>query len=130
MSQEELSNVYMTSTEFAEIRSQCMELVDTKDFNNEGYYLRGLDKQTDHYRTQIDQLRYEIQDAVFLIQELAYQSNVEYEAAAEIIAKVVSKKSEPAVAAAHMTGVSDLFTAFKDTWTQRHIPTVVTPEEN
>ena len=125
MSEEELNGVYMHPNDFVEIRSQCIELVEDRDFNTEGYFLRGLDKQTDHYREKVDNLRYEIQDAVFLIQELAYQSNID---CTEIIAKVVSKKSEPAVAAAHMSGVSDLFSAFKDTWTQRHIPDVVTPE--
>ena len=34
-----------------------------------------------------------------------------------------SKFSEPAVVAAQVAAVSDMFSSFKDTWTQRNIPT-------
>ena len=173
MSSDEISDVYMTPNDFKRIRNECLQLVQQKDFTKDGYLLRGLDKQTNSYQSRRDDIHYQVQDTVFLIQELArnqrYQlqqmqkekekakkqqqqqhqngdnppnegeeedekdANIvsEYEDdVMEFLAKVCAKKSEPAVIAAHTAAISDLFSVHKDTWTQRHIPTVLPTDED
>ena len=165
MDPEDFKNVYMTDEDFQRIRNECFQLLDSSDFLKDGYLLRGLDKQTNEYRTRRDDIHYQVQESVFCIQELANHQRYQLQQeqmlrekqrekdklngtynpeeddgidivaeynndVTEFMAKVCAKKSEPAVIAAHTAAISDLFSVYKDTWTQRHIPTVADTDED
>ena len=125
MSTDELTSVWMKGDEFNSIRSSCRTMVNNVDSGElppEGFaLLRGLDQHMKNYKERRDEIHSQVHEAVFRLQRFQTLSGVNM---SEEISKACIKYSEPALIAAHMAAISDLFTAFKDTWTQRHIPTV------
>ena len=68
-----------------------------------------------------DEIGRQVYDAVFRLQDFQWASGAD---CTELIAKASMKYSEPSAVAAQMAAMSDLFSSFKGTWTQRHIPTI------
>ena len=135
---QEIQDCYMNPNELKAIRMECRVAVKEydgkgKDGNKEhvekeGYYLRGLDQHTNKYRERKDDIAKQVYDAVFRIQDFAWNSGVDD--CTDMIAKASMKYSEPSVIAAQMAAMSDLFSSFKGTWTQRHIPTIESKPTN
>ena len=131
---QEIQDCYMHPNELKAIRRECCVAVkeydgkkDGKEQEREGYYLRGLDQHTNKYKERKDEIGKQVYDAVFRIQDFAWESGVDCD---EMIAKASMKYSEPSVIAAQMAAMSDLFSSFKGTWTQRHIPTIESKPTN
>jgi hypothetical protein len=124
-------DVYMSSEELAAIRRECIGTV--KQMNNdaaaggdgtgssmkEGEFLRGLDQHTLKYSERKKSIDRRVYDAVFRIQEFQRKTGVD---ASSIMAKHCAINSEPSVAAAHVAAISDVFSSFKGTWSERSIP--------
>lgn len=130
MSKKEIHDCWMTSEDLKAIRQACIGTV--REMNKgveppEGTFLRGLDQHSDKYRERKDEINNQIYDAVFRIQEFQRLSGKD---ASEVMAKMCTKYSEPSVIAAHMSAISDIFSAHKDTWTQRAIPDANVFEEH
>ena len=123
MSDEEIEDCWFGPAEFRSIRVECMDTVKEVDAGkqNEGYFLRGLDQHTLRYKERRDEIGHQVYLAVFEVQTYQWRTGID---ASDLIAQASQKYSQPAVAAAHMAAISDLFSAFKNTWTERHIPTV------
>jgi len=121
MSPEEIHDQWMTAEDLLNIRKSCIGTV--KDMNNgeppEGMFLRGLDQHTLKYKERKDEIDRQVYDAVFRIQEFQRMSGVD---ASDVMANLCTKYSEPSVIAAHTAAISDIFSSFKDTWSQRAIP--------
>ena len=74
------------------------------------------------YQKRSDAIIKKVQDSVFRVQK--YQRDHQWKDCSELIALASSKFSEEAVIAAQVAAVSDMFSSFKGTWSQRHIPTI------
>jgi hypothetical protein len=85
-----------------------------------GFLLRGLDQHTLKYQESKDAIGRDMYIAVFRIQDFQRSSGVD---AGELMAKMCAKHSERSVAAAQISAIADLFSCFKNTWSQRSIPT-------
>ena len=122
-----IHNTYLTSDDFASIRSECIDIVhELQDeygevIIKEGYFLRGLDKRTYKYSEHRDQIHNELQDAVYQIQQL---QKITGKDTTQLLADTCAKISQPSVVSAQMAAISDLFTSFQDTWMKRTIPTI------
>jgi hypothetical protein len=124
---EVVRDVYMSSEELSAIRKECIGTVkcmnDTEggsvDHYKEGQFLRGLDQHTLKYTERKKGIDRRVYEAVFRIQEFERSTGVD---ASEIMAKHCAINSEPSVAAAHIAAISDVFSAFKGTWSERSIP--------
>ena len=130
-SKKEMKATWMTRSDFKAIRMECRTAVKALDGQREdgkelpeGYYLRGLDQQTMVYNERSDVIIRKVHDAVFRIQQFQRENPSKVMDASLLMAKVSAKYSEPAVVAAQMAAISDLFAAFKGTWTKRSIPTI------
>ena len=123
MTDAEVEDCWFGPEDFRSIRVECMDTVKEVDAGKqqEGYFLRGLDQHTLRYKERRDEVGRQVYLAVFEIQTYQWATGVD---ASDLIAQASQKYSQAAVAAAHMAAISDLFSAFKNTWTERHIPTV------
>ena len=127
---QEWDDCYMHPEDLNAIRRECcatVKEIDSKTKNKkggemEGYFLRGLDQHTNKYSEQKGEIRKQVYDAVFRIQDFSWNSGVD---CTDLMAKASMKYSETSAVAAQMAAMSDLFSSFKGTWTQRHIPTIV-----
>eukprot|EP00529_Nitzschia_sp_RCC80_P031620 CAMPEP_0113458946 /NCGR_PEP_ID=MMETSP0014_2-20120614/10187_1 /TAXON_ID=2857 /ORGANISM="Nitzschia sp." /LENGTH=371 /DNA_ID=CAMNT_0000350491 /DNA_START=522 /DNA_END=1637 /DNA_ORIENTATION=+ /assembly_acc=CAM_ASM_000159 len=123
---EVVRDVYMSSSELTAIRRECIGTVkqmNDSDGNTEQYkegqFLRGLDQHTLKYTERKKGIDRRVYEAVFRIQEFERKTGVD---ASEIMAKHCAINSEPSVAAAHIAAISDVFSSFKGTWSERSIP--------
>jgi hypothetical protein len=124
LSTQEIRDVWMADEDFKSIRQECIGAVEIigKGDVSDGFLLRGLDQHTLKYKTARETIGRKVTDVVLSIQEFERASGVD---ASELMAKMCFKYSEPAVAAAQITAISDLFSCFRNTWSQRTIPTVL-----
>lgn len=113
----------MSDDEFLSIRHECLGTVGAigDEKVTDGFFLRGLDQQTNRYKQTRDFLQRQIYDAVLSVQEFEQANNVD---CSELMAKLSAKYSEASVVAAQSAALSDLFSSFKGTWSQRAIPTI------
>jgi hypothetical protein len=120
--EEEIRDVWMADEDFRSIQEECMGTVTMlgKGAVSNGFLLRGLDQHTLNYTESKDAIGRDLYTAVFRVQDFQRSTGVD---AAELMAKICAKYSEPSVAAAQISAISDLFSCFKDTWSQRSIPT-------
>lgn len=123
-SREEVSACYFSSRELNNIQRECIDIVSQADENcrpGDGHWLRGLDQHTLKYKKTQDRFHRQVHEAVFQIQEFQQSSGVN---TTEIMAELYAKYSAPSVAAAHMTAMSDLFSAFKGSYASREVPVI------
>ena len=121
MPPEVIRDTYMSPEDFVTIREDCAHLLHTADFTKEGYFLRGVDKSTWKYTTKRNEIHNKVHKAV---EDIQYMERITGQDYSDLLAKTCSKYSEPAAVAAQMAAISDLFSAFRGTWTQRAIPTI------
>lgn len=124
-----IRSTYMSSDDFTNIRSECIDLVhELQDENGdiiikEGYYLRGLDKRTYKYSVRRDAIHNELQDAVYHIQQVQQFTGKD---TSQLLAETCAKITQPSVISAQIAAISDLFTCFHDAWMKRTVPTIET----
>lgn len=118
-----IRDVYLSSDELRAIRRDCIGTVQQMneggDNMPEGSFLRGLDQHTLKYKERKTGIDKRVYETVFRIQEFQRNTGVD---ASHIMAKHCANNSEPSVAAAHIAAISDLFSSFKGTWSERSIP--------
>jgi hypothetical protein len=119
--EEEIRDVWMGDEDLRSIQEECMGAVQTigKGAVSDGFLLRGLDQHTLNYTEARAAIGHDLYVAVFRIQDFQRSSGVD---ATDLMAKLCTKYSEPSVAAAQCTAISDLFSCFKNTWSQRTAP--------
>jgi hypothetical protein len=124
LSKQEIRDVWMADEDFKSIRQECMGAVENigKGDVSDGFLLRGLDQHTLKYKAARESIGRKVTDVVLKIQEFERAHGVD---ASELMAKLCAKYSEPAVVAAQITAISDLFSCFRNTWSQRTIPTIL-----
>ena len=123
LSDDIVENCWMGPDDFKSIRVDCLSTVKEIDTGKqpEGYFLRGLDQHTMKYKERRDEIGRQVYMAVFELQTYQWSTGVD---ATDLIARASSKYSEPAAIAAHMAAISDIFSAFKNTWTARNFPSI------
>ena len=119
----EKRDIWMTSEEFLSIRMECLGKVGSigNEKVTDGFLLRGLDQHTNRYKATRDFIARQVYDAVLSVQDFEKRNNVD---CSELISKLCIKYSEPSRIAAQSAAISDIFSSFKDTWSQRAIPTI------
>ena len=136
MTREQIVECWMQPEDFRSIRLECRAVVKAVDSGRplpEGYFLRGLDQQTMEYRERSDGVVRRVYDAVFRVQQYQKELRATKRQGRGItdlsllMARVAAQNSEPAVIAAQLAAMSDLFSSFKDTSTKRCFPTIVEP---
>lgn len=113
----------MGSDDFTSIRQECLGTVSSigNDKVSDGFLLRGLDQHTNRYKETRDFIGRQLYDAVLSVQEFERTNGVD---CSELMGRLSRKYSEPSVVAAQSAALSDLFSSFKGTWSQRSIPTI------
>ena len=124
-SDKQIEESYYSHEELRAIRRECAEIVN--HVNNEGannteifFFLRGLDQHVTDYRRSQHARSKALYDALHRMQR--YQQLSGKDGGSEKMAEVLRKISEPAVAAAQVAAISDIFSSFKGTWTNRSVP--------
>jgi hypothetical protein len=124
LSKQEILDVWMTNEDIRDIQTECIGAVSMvgKGSVSNGFLLRGLDQHTLKYKEERDVIKDQVYDAVFSIQEFQRVTGTDV---SELICAMCEKRSEAAVVAAQIAAISDVFSSFKDTWSQRTIPVIV-----
>lgn len=120
----DIQNAYFSSKELQEIRAGCIDIVaqaDKERRKGDGFYLRGLDQHTHKYKQTRRMFSRQVYDTVFLIQKFEKTYGID---ASEKMAELCEKYSAPAVTAAQVAAMSDLFSAFKGSWSHRVTPLI------
>jgi hypothetical protein len=124
LSKQEILDVWMTKEDIRHIQEECIGAVRMigKGSVSNGFLFRGLDQHTLKYKEERDVIKDQVYEAVFSIQKFQKATGADV---SELICAMCEKRSEAAVVAAQITAISDLFSSFKDTWSQRTIPVIV-----
>lgn len=124
-SEAQIRDSYFSPRELRNIRAECIDIV---SYTNEkgvedgdGFFLRGLDQHTLRYKKTQDSMCRQLYDTVKAFQDFQDQTGVDV---SERMAKLCQKFSAPAASAAQVSAMSDIFSAFKGSWTRRGTPVI------
>ena len=124
-SQRQIKDCYVSNDEINTIRRECNIILQCsskkQQLQEEGYVMRGLDKETFHYSKRRDGIYSQLLEAVFSMQQIHQTTGKD---TTDMMSKLCQRITEPCVVAAQMAAISDIFSAFRGTWSQRHIPTI------
>ncbi|CAJ1959861.1 unnamed protein product [Cylindrotheca closterium] len=122
-SDRQIKECYYGHEELRAIRKQCAGIV--KHVNKggasggDGFFLRGLDQHTIEYKRSQDVSCKNLYNAVHRMQRYQKLSGKDV---SEKMSEILGKISAPAVAAAQVAAISDLFSSYKGTWSNRSVP--------
>mmetsp|Transcript_38764 Transcript_38764/g.93702 ORF Transcript_38764/g.93702 Transcript_38764/m.93702 type:complete len:188 (-) Transcript_38764:90-653(-) len=122
-SDRQLKDCYYGHEELRAIRRQCAEIVSEVNkglaSGGDGLFLRGLDEHTIEYKRSHDVRSKNLYDALHRMQR--YQKLTGRDVS-EKLAELLRNISAPAVAAAQVAAISDVFSSYKGTWSSITVP--------
>mmetsp|Transcript_38765 Transcript_38765/g.93703 ORF Transcript_38765/g.93703 Transcript_38765/m.93703 type:complete len:185 (-) Transcript_38765:83-637(-) len=119
-SDRQLKDCYYGHEELRKIRKQCEEILSHVNKGGaSGLFLRGLDEHTIEYKRSQDVRSKNLYDALHRMQR--YQKLTGKDVS-ENMSELLRNISAPAVAAAQVAAISDLFSSYKGTWSNRTVP--------
>jgi hypothetical protein len=107
LSDEEVSDVWMTRTELQAIRRQCATIVKFMDMESavkHGVCLRGLEQNTPSYVAVQVGIRQQLYDALCAIQQFQVTTGM---MVADLLSETCQEFSHDSVMQAHMVGLND-----------------------
>lgn len=107
LSDEEVADVWMTREELQAIRRQCATIVKFMDMDSavkHGVCLRGLEQNTPSYVAVQVEIRQQLYDAVYAIQEFQLTTGM---VVMDLLAETCQKFSYESVQQAHVVGLND-----------------------
>lgn len=111
ISDEEIKDVWMSADELQTIRRQCATIVKFMDMDTairHGVCLRGLEQNTPSYVAVQTEIRRQLYDAVFAIQQFQYTTGISVH---ELLVETCQKFSAESVIQAHIVGLNDAISA-------------------
>lgn len=122
-SDRQINECYYTREELRGIRKQCAGIVSQVNkggaSGGDGFFLRGLDQHTIEYQRSQDVRCKNLYGAVHRMQRYQKLSGRDI---SEQMREQLGKISAPSVAAAQIAAISDLFSSYKGTWSNRSVP--------
>jgi hypothetical protein len=124
-SKAQIRDCYYSRQDLGNIQAECMSIVSHTNKEGmkggDGFFLRGLDQHTSKYKQNQNSMSRHLYDTVFLLQKYQQQTGKDI---SDRMAKLCEKFSAPAVVAAQIAAMSDIFSAFNGSWTKRATPVI------
>jgi hypothetical protein len=124
-SEAQIRDCYYSSQDLDNIQAECLGIVSHTNQEgmkgSNGFFLRGLDQHTSKYKQNQNSMSRHLYDTVFSLQKYQQQTGKDI---SDRMATLCEKFSAPAVSAAQITAMSDIFSAFNGSWSKRATPVI------
>jgi hypothetical protein len=124
-SEAQIRDCYYSKQDIRNIQAECVGIVAHTNIEGikggDGFNLRGLDQHTSEYKQNQSSMSRHLYDTVFTLQKYQQQTGKDV---SDRMAKLCEKFAAPAVAAAQINAMSDIFSAFNGSWTKRGTPVI------